>query len=115
MRQAVDVGLPGAEVAAFHRIIKQAEDAVIIVLIVLSGIDAPLGGDAVCPAGGILDAEGLHLVAQFRQGGGGRSAGQAGTHYQDLKLALVSRTDDLNVVLMAVPFLLDGPIRYFAV
>ena len=43
LRQAMDIGLTGAVVATFDRVIEQAIDAVAIVAIVFRGVDAPLG------------------------------------------------------------------------
>ena len=51
LRQAVDVGLAGAEIAALHRVVEQPEDAVAVVLVVLRGVDAALRGDGVRAAG----------------------------------------------------------------
>ena len=74
--QAIDVRLAAAEVAPLDRVVKQPPDAVAVVGIILGGVDAPLGGDAVRPAGRILQAEGQDVVAQFGQRRGGRRAGQ---------------------------------------
>ena len=70
--QAVDVGLPGPEVAALDRVVEQAEGAVAVVAVVLGGVDAALGGDGVGPARAVLVAEAEDFVAQLGQGGGGR-------------------------------------------
>jgi hypothetical protein len=43
--EAVDVGLAGAEVAALDGVVEEAVDAVAVVLVVLGGVDAALGGD----------------------------------------------------------------------
>ena len=48
--QAVDVGLPGPKVPALDGVVEQAPDAVAVVGVVLGGVDAALGGDAVGPA-----------------------------------------------------------------
>ena len=47
LRQAVDVGLAGAEVAALDGVVEEAVDAVAVVVIVLGGVDAALRGDGV--------------------------------------------------------------------
>ena len=52
LRQAVDVGFARAEVAALHRVVEQAVDAVAVVLIILGGVDAALRGDASARAAG---------------------------------------------------------------
>ncbi len=69
--QAIDVGLAGAEVSAFHGVVKEAEHAVAVVLIILGGVDAALGGDGVRAPRRILKAEALNLVAQLAQRRGG--------------------------------------------
>ncbi len=69
--EAVDVGLTGAEVTALDGVVEQAEDGVTVVLIVFGGVDTALGGDGVGAARAVLDAEGLYVVAQFAQSGGG--------------------------------------------
>ena len=71
LRQAIDVGFAGAEVAALDGVVEEAVDAVAVVLIVLGGVDAALGGDGVGAAGGILEAEALDVVAEFAERGGG--------------------------------------------
>ena len=81
--QAIDVGLAGAEVAALDGVVEEAVDAVAVVLVILGGVDAALGGDAVGAARAVLEAEALDLVAQFGQRGGGGAAGQAGADDDD--------------------------------
>ena len=49
--EPVHVGLAGAEVAALHRVVEEAVDAVAVVLVVLRRVDAALRGDGVRPAG----------------------------------------------------------------
>src|SRR5205085_7978353 len=41
--KAVDVGLPGPEVPALHRVVEQAVDRVAVSPVVLGGVDATLG------------------------------------------------------------------------
>ena len=65
--EAVDVGLAGPEVAALDRVVEEAEDAVAIVLVVLGGVDAALGGDAVGAPGTVLKAKAFDVVAEFGQ------------------------------------------------
>ena len=101
--EAVDVGLAGAEVAALDRVVEQPEDAVAVVVVVLGGVDAALGGDRVGAARAVLEAEALHVVAELAEAGRGRGAGQAGAHHQDGELALVVRVDQLQVVAVLQP------------
>ena len=103
--QAVDVGLAGAKVPALDGVVEQAPDAVAVVGVVLGRVDAALGGDAVRPARGILDAERLDVVAQLRQAGRGRGAGQPGAHDNDVIFALVRGVDQLRFEAVEVPFL----------
>ena len=78
LRQAIDVGFAGAEVSAFDGVVEEAVDAVAVVLIVLGGVDAALGGDGVRAAGRILKAEALDFVAKLAQGGGSRGSRKPG-------------------------------------
>src|SRR5581483_12397588 len=87
--QAVDVGLPGAEVAALHRVVEQAVDGIAVAPVVLGRVDAALGGDGVGPAGAVVEGEGLHPVAELAEGGGGGAPGQARPHHDDLEAAPV--------------------------
>ncbi len=81
--EPVDVGLAGAKVAALDRVVEQPEDGVAVVLVVLGGVDAALGGDRVGAAGAVLVAERLHLVAELAERRGGRAAGEAGADHDD--------------------------------
>src|SRR5439155_22383506 len=67
LRQPIDVRFARAEVAPFDGVVEEPMEAVAVVLIILGGIDAALGGDAVGTAWAVLEAEAFDLVAQFRQ------------------------------------------------
>ena len=109
--QAVDVGLAGAEVAALDRVVEEAVDAVAVVLVVLGGVDAALGGDGVRAARAVLVAEALHVVAELGQRGGGGAAGQAGADHDHGVLPLVGGVDQLHLEAVLVPLLLDRARR----
>ena len=102
-RQAVDVALPGPEIAALDGVVKEPPDAVPVIGVVLGRVDAPLGRDAVGPPGAVLDAKSLDVVAQLRQGRGGRTPGQAGAHHDDLKFPLIRRVDQFQIEAVPVP------------
>ena len=108
LRQPVDVGLAGAEVAALDRVVEQPVDAVAVVLVVLGRVDAALRRDAVRPPGRVLEAEALHVVAELAQRGGGRGAGQTGADDDDGVLPLVGGVHQLHLEAVLVPLLLDG-------
>ena len=72
--EAVDVCFARAEVAALDRVVEEPEYAVAVVLVVLGGVDAALGGDGVGPSRGILIAEALYPVAEVPQRGRRRGA-----------------------------------------
>ena len=114
-RQAVHIGFAGTEVAAFHGIVEETIDRISVVLIVLGCVDASLGSDGVCPAGRILKAEGFDLVAQFRQRSSSGGSGQSCAHHDDLKLALVGRVDQFDLVLVVGPLIGQRPCRYLGV
>ena len=103
LRETVDVGFAGAEIPALDRVVEQPKDAVAVVAVVLGGIDAALRGDRVGAARRILEAEALDPVPQLGERGGGRTARQPGSHYDDRVLALIGRIDQLEIEAMAVP------------
>ena len=105
--QPVDVGLPGAEVAALDRVVEQPVDRVAVVAVVLGRVDAALGGDRVRPPRGVLVAEAGDLVAGLAERRGRRGAGQAGADDDHRELAAVGRVDQLGVEPPLVPALLD--------
>src|SRR5690606_39369756 len=88
---------------------------VAVVLIVLGGVDAALGGDAVGAPGAVLEAEAVDVVAELGQAGGRRAAGEAGADHEDLVLALVGGVDQLHLEAVAVPLALDRAVRDFGV
>ena len=106
---AVDVGLARAEVAALDGVVEEAEDAVAVVLVVLGGVDAALGGDGMRAPRRVLEAERLDVVAQLGQRRGRRRAGEAGADDEDLVFALVGRVDQLHLEAMPLPLLGQAP------
>ena len=106
--QTVDVGLPGSIIPPFDGIVEQPVIAVPIPLIVLRGVDPPLGCNGVRPTGGILVAEGLYIISQFGQGGRCGTSGKAGPHHDNVDISLVGGVDKLDVVLMFGPFFGQG-------
>ena len=110
LRQAVDVGFAGAEIAALHRVVEEAVNAVAVVLIILGGVDAALRGDGVRAARAVLEAEALDVVAQFAEAGGSGAARQAGADDDDVVLALVRRIHQLHFELVLVPGCSIGPV-----
>src|ERR1035441_10406612 len=97
LREAIDVGFAGTEVAALDGIVEEAEDALAVVGVVLCRVDAALGCDGVRAARRILEAEALHLVAEFAKRGCRRTAGQTGTDDDKRMLALVGGVDELHI------------------
>ncbi len=102
--EAIDVRLPGAEIAALDRVVEETENAVAVVLVIFCGIDPALGRDAVSAARAVLVTKALHAVAQLAQRGGRRSAGQAASHHDDLKFPPIVWTDQAGVILVRRPF-----------
>ncbi len=106
--QTIDIGLAGPEIAALDGVVKEPEDGVAVILIVLGGVDAALGRDGMAPAGTVLQAEGLDIVAKFGQGGGGRGPGQAGADHDDGEFAFIGRIDQFAFKTVLVPFFGQG-------
>ena len=113
--EAIDVGLAGAEVAAFDGVVKEAEDRVAVVGVVLGGVDPALGSDGVGAARRILVTEGFDVVAELAQGGSGGAPGQTGADDEDLVFALIRRIDEFHVLAMFVPFFCEGSGGTFAI
>src|ERR1700753_2363641 len=65
--QPIDVCLARPKVAALYRVIKQAVDAVAVILIILRCVDSALRCNRVSPSRRILKAKALHLVAKLTQ------------------------------------------------
>jgi hypothetical protein len=66
-------------------------------------------------AGRILDAEYLHVVAQFAQRGSGRSAAQSGSDNDDVEFSFVGRAHYLDGRLVVVPLLRKFAGRNFSI
>ena len=91
LRKAVNVGFTSSEVSAFYSVIKEAINAVAIIMIILGGVDATLGGDGVSASRTILITEALNVVAEFAQASSCSSPGEAGADNDDVVLAFVGR------------------------
>ena len=105
--QPVDVGLPGAVVAALDGVVKQPVGGVVVVAVVLGSVDAALGCDRVRPTRAVLVAEVQDVVAGLAQAGRSGAAGQAGAHDDDRQLAAVGGVDQLGGELALGPLLVD--------
>ena len=102
--QSVHVCFPGAIIAPLDGVVEEPVGTVAVALVILGRIDAPLGCDAVRPPGRILIAECLDVVAQLGQGGGSRTAGQPGTHHNNVDVPFVGGVHQVDLVLMLGPF-----------
>jgi len=76
LREAIDIGFAGTEVAAFNGVVEQPVDAVAVVGVIFRRVDAALCGDRVRPARAVLKAEALHAVSQLGQRSRRGCAGQ---------------------------------------
>ena len=110
LRQPVDVRLAGAVVAALHRVVEEAVDAVAVVRVVLRRVDPALRGDGVGAPGRVVEGERLDLVAELAERRGGGGAGEPGADDDDVELALVRRVHELHVELVLVPLLGDRAV-----
>ena len=115
LRQPVGVGLAGAEVAALDGVVKEAENAVAVVAVVLGGVDPALGGDRVSPARAVVKREAAHLVALLAERGGRGRPGQARADDQDGVLPPVGGAHQLHVEAAPVPLLFNRSRRDLAV
>ena len=113
--QTVDVGFAGTVIATFDGIAEKTLDAVAVVLIVLGCIDAALGSDGVCTAGGILNAEYVDIEAHGTQRSGSRGTGKACTHNNDVDFTLVGRVYKFLTGFVVGPFFGEGTFGYFGI
>ncbi len=107
LREAIDICLASAEVAALYGVVKQPVDTVAIVLIILGRVDAALRCNRVSAARRILETKAAHLVAELAERCGRGCAGKARPNHDDRMLALVGRIDQLHIEARLVPHLLD--------
>ena len=102
--EAVNVGFAGAEVAALDGVVKEAVNAVTVVLVILCGVDAALGGDGVGAAGAVLITEAADVEAHFAERCGGGASGKAAADDDDVIFAPVGGVDEAQVCLVGTPF-----------
>ena len=110
--ESINVGFPGAEIAAFDRVVEQAKNAVAIVLVIFRGIDSSLRGDAVSAARAVLVTEAFHAVAELAQRRRRRSSGEPAADDNDLEFSPVIRSDQARMILMVRPFFGSGPAEF---
>jgi hypothetical protein len=113
--EAVDVGLAGAIVAALDGVVEEPIHAIAVVLVVLGGVDAALGGDRVGTARCVVEDEALHLVAELGERGGGGGTGEARADDDELVFALVGGVDEFDLGLVLAPFVGERTGRNFGV
>jgi hypothetical protein len=109
--EAVHVALAGAEVTALHRVVEETVDAVAVVLVVLRGVDAALGSDAVGAARAVLVTERQHVVAHLAERRGAGTTCETGADDDDRVLPAVGRIDELHFETVAIPARLDRTRR----
>ena len=104
----MNVRLARAKVAAFDGVVEQPVNAVAVVLVVLGGVDAALGGDRVCATRAVLVTKDRDVVPRLTEGGSGCGPRETGTDDDDAVLPPVRRVHQLHVEAMARPARLDG-------
>ncbi len=109
--EAINIGFARAKIAPLDRVVEKPVNAVAIVLVILGGVDAALGGDAVRAARTVLETEALDLVTQLGQSGRRRCARESGADDEDVKPALVRRVDELHLETVFVPLLRERARR----
>ena len=97
LREPVDVGFAGAEIAALDSVVEQAVDAVAVVLIILRGVDSALSCDGMRASRRILETETLYVVSEFGKRRGSRCAGEPRADDKHGVLALIRRVDELQL------------------
>jgi hypothetical protein len=108
LRQAIDVRLTRAEVAALDRVVEEAEHAVAVFLVVLGRVDSSLSSHAVRPSRAVVVAEAVDVVALLSERRCRAGSSQAGPDHEDSEPALVARREELLVEAKRVPLLRQG-------
>ena len=101
--QTIYVGFAGTIVATLHSVVEEAIYGVAVVLVVLGCVDTTLSSDGVCAAGGILDAEVLHLETHFAERGSGTGTCQTGTNDDNVEFALVLGVNEFLMCFIVAP------------
>jgi hypothetical protein len=115
LRQSVNIRFARAEITALNCVVEKPVNTVAVVLIILGGVDAALGGNAVGAARAVLKTETLHVIAEFRERSGGGSAGQTAADNEDIEFAFVGRVHQLQIELMFLPLAFERAGRGFGV
>jgi hypothetical protein len=110
LREPVDVCFAGPEVAALHRVVEEALDAVTVVAVVLRRVDPALRGDAVRAPRRVMEREQRDVVSELAERRGGRRAGQPAADHDDLVAALVRGVHQFHLELVLLPLALDGAV-----
>src|SRR6185295_238267 len=110
-----DVGFARPIIAALHRVVEEAVDAIAVVLIILRRVDAALRRDRMRAPRAVLDAEVQDVVTELAERGRRRRARQAGADDDDRVLPFVRRVDQLHLELVAIPLSGDRPGRHSCV
>src|SRR6266446_6910121 len=113
--QPVNVRFARTEIAPFDRVVKQSENAVAVVLVILGSIDPALRRNGMGATRRILITKTFHTITKFTQSGRGRSASQPRTDHNDFKFAAIIRANETRIILVVPPFLLEWTGRNFAV
>src|SRR5262249_52532419 len=111
--EPINIRFAGTKITALNRVVKQAVNAVAIVLIILCRINAALGCNRMRASRRILKTKTLHPVSKFTEGRRGRSTGETAADAYDLKFSPVVWADQSRMVLMVSPFLIQRSRRNF--
>ena len=90
--QAIYIGFAGPVVTPLDGVVKEPVYRVVVVLVVLGGIDPPLGGNGMGATRTVLVAKSFYIVTQLRQRSSGGCSSQTSSHDDDLQFSLVGRT-----------------------
>ena len=101
------IGLAGTKIAAFDRVVEKPVNAVAVILVILGCIDATLRGDRVGAAGTVLIAEAFHFITLLGQRCRCGGAGETGSDNDELEFPLVGGADELRVVFVIGPLLIE--------
>ena len=111
LSKTVHVCLTSTVVTTLDSVVEEAIHRVAIVLVVLSRVDTTLCSDRVCTTWRVLDTEVEDIEAHLCERSRSRCTSQTSTNYDDVKTTFVGRVDQLLMVFVIGPFLLEWTSR----
>jgi hypothetical protein len=107
LRETINVGLACPKVTAFDCVLKQAENAVAVVAVILGGVNPSLGSDGVRATRAVVIGKALNAISLLAKSSSSCCPSQPRAHNYDRVLAAISGINQLHLEAAFVPLLLN--------